>query len=148
MGPNDVELDAAACAVIFKALELKAFFTRFGPAEAAKLFPNSALQAVAHNARLVEEGQKGRDLFVVCAGKVSIFRSGDGEPEFLATMGPAQVFGEIGLLDGVRVASAVATGAGCRVFRLAHEDVERLLDHDARLAAHLKALARERLGAP
>ncbi len=141
----DIKLDPADCAVVYKALGLKSFFSKFGPDEAAKLFPNSRLETAAHNARLIEEGQKGRDLFVVISGKISIFRSSEGEPAFLATLGPGKVFGEIGLLDGVRVASAVSTGQS-KIFRLAHEDVERLLEHDARLAAHLKALASERLG--
>ena len=55
------------------------------------------------------EGDTGRDMFIICAGKISIWRENAGHRLELATLSAGESFGEMGLVDvGKRSAGAHA----------------------------------------
>ncbi|HEY7737434.1 MAG TPA: MFS transporter [Candidatus Limnocylindria bacterium] len=87
------------------------------------LSPASLEQAANHLARLrvtpgevvVRQGDPADRFFHILDGRFEVTQTKDpgSAPRFLRTLGPDEVFGEIGLLDGVpRTATVTATGEG------------------------------------
>jgi MFS family permease len=87
------------------------------------LSPASLEQAARHLARVkvtpgevvVRQGDPADRFFHILDGSFEVTQAKDpgGSPRFLRTLGPDDVFGEIGLLDGVpRTATVTATGEG------------------------------------
>ena len=138
-------LDAEFVATLYRVLRLDGFFPEFTVELAAKVFPRSGLYAYASQAHVLEQGEEGRDLYIVRSGKVSISQTFGSAGAELTVLGPGDVFGEIGLIkDGVRRATATAT-VDSAVYCLAFADVQYLLKNNPALGAHLQALATVRL---
>jgi CRP-like cAMP-binding protein len=141
--PPQLPVDEATAQAVFKAFQLEGFFPEFSAELCSKVFPRSGVHQFPPSAVLIEQGERGRDLFLVLGGAVSVSRA-PGKVD--ARVGPGTVLGEIALLaDGVRTATASAD-APTVVYRLAYEDVGYLLKNNPALAEHLKTLARERTG--
>jgi CRP/FNR family cyclic AMP-dependent transcriptional regulator len=77
---------------------------------------------------LFTEGDRARDMFILLAGNVSIYkRLPDGREECLATLVPGALVGELALIDGQpRSASARVTGGPASLIALARDDFDRL----------------------
>ncbi|MDD5629075.1 MAG: cyclic nucleotide-binding domain-containing protein [Elusimicrobia bacterium] len=128
------------------ALRLESFFPEFRAIHVDKCFPRSGLYAYPDGYHVVEQGERGRDIYVIYSGWVEIVQSLGSAGAGLARLGPGDILGEIALLrDGVRVATAVA-GGQAQIFRLVFADNQYLLQHNPALCQHLAALAAERLG--
>lgn len=142
--PGLLPVDEATAEAVAAGLKLDGFFPEFSAELCSKVFPRSGVLHYRAGEALIREGDKGRDLFIILAGDVSIRR---GQPAVEAgRLSHGGLIGEIALLtDGVRSASAVAA-TPVFAFRLAVEDVGYLLQHNPALAAHLDALARGRRG--
>jgi CRP-like cAMP-binding protein len=90
-------------------------------------------------ATLVREGDYSNDMVAIESGTADVLK---GE-ETVGTLGPGDVFGEIGVLEGeLRMATVVASSP-MRLIRLTVWDVKRL-PHDTRERPH--ALVEERRG--
>lgn len=138
-------VDASVAALLYKTLKLEGFFPEFEPEHVPKLFPKSGLYIYAPDAVIVEQGETGRDLFVVYEGALRVKRSSDGSEQTLATLGPGELLGEIALVrDCPRTATVVAV-AQAQVFRLAFPDLQYLLKNNAALGEHLRGLAEQRM---
>ncbi len=77
---------------------------------------------------LFHEGERAREMFVVLAGKVSIYKKlPNGREECLATLGPGALLGELSVIDGLpRSASARASGGNATLLVLGREDFDHL----------------------
>jgi len=92
---------------------------------------------------LFEEGEPGRTLYLVLAGKVKLgTTSGDGRESLLAVLGPGEMFGELSLFDpGPRMSTATAI-TDARVAGLGQEALRPWLTGRPEVAeALLQALA-------
>ena len=128
-------------------LRLESFFPEFRASHLAKVFPRSGLYSYPDGSHVVEQGEQGRDIYIIYTGWVEILQSLGSAAADLARLGPGNIVGEIALLrDGVRVATAVA-GGEAQIFRLVFEDMQYLLQNNPPLCEHLRALAAKRLGA-
>ena len=128
-------------------LRLESFFPEFRVSHIGKCFPRSGLYVYPNGCHVVEQGDRGRDLYIIYTGGVEILQSLGSAAADLARLGPGDILGEIALLrDGVRVATAVA-GGEAQIFRLVYEDMQYLLQNNLPLCEHLRALAAKRLGA-
>lgn len=137
--PNDSE-----AAVIARALRLESFFPEFTGEQCAKLFPRSGIGVYAAGEFVIEQSERGRDLFVLLEGSISVTLSMGSAGAEVATLGVPALFGEMALLrDGLRTASAVAL-VPTRAFRLMFEDMGYILQNNPLLSAHLENLARQR----
>ncbi|MBI5622690.1 MAG: cyclic nucleotide-binding domain-containing protein [Elusimicrobia bacterium] len=145
MEPFKITVDDEAAGTLGRALRLEGFFPEFTALHAAKVFPHSALWFFPKDHRLIEQGDPGEDVFIICAGSVTITKTfGDAGAE-LAILMAGELFGEIALLKkGARTASVTAA-EDSRIFRLVEQDMAYLLKENASLAQHLRALAEERL---
>jgi CRP-like cAMP-binding protein len=146
-GPVRIVCDDYFAQFLSEALRLESFFPEFRASHIVKCFPRSGLYSYPNGCHVVEQGDQGRDLFIVYTGAVEILRSLGSAAAGLARLGPGEILGEIALLrDGVRMATAVA-GGEAQIFRLVFEDMQYLLQHNPPLCEHLRALAAKRLDA-
>ena len=137
--PSDAE-----AAIIARALRLESFFPEFTGELCSKIFTRSGVGVYAANDLLIEQGESGRDLFVLLDGSVSVTLSMGSAGAEVAMLGESALLGEVALLrDGLRTASAMAL-VPTRAFRLMFEDMGYILDHNPDLAAHLQGLAKQR----
>lgn len=79
---------------------------------------------VASGALIVDQGQTGREAFVVLEGHATVKRNG----RKITTLGPGQMLGELSLLDrGPRTASVIADG-DMTLLRIDQKDFLAVLD--------------------
>ena len=135
---------ASEAAVVARVLRLDSFFPEFTGEQCSKIFPRSGVGAYSADEFVIEQGERGRDLFVLLDGFVSVTISMGSAGAEVATLGAEALLGEVALLrDGLRTASARAI-VPTRAFRLMFEDMGYILQNNPELAAHLQGLARER----
>ena len=137
--PSDADAEAVA-----RALSLESFFPEFNGELCGKIFPRSGVGSYEAGAYVIEQGESGRDLFVILEGSLSVTLSMGSAGAEVAKLGPGALLGEIALLrDGLRTASAVAM-IPTRAFRLLFEDMGYILQNNPDLAVHLQGLAKQR----
>lgn len=99
---------------------------------------------------IVDQGQLGREAFVVLDGEVTVRRAG----RKIASLGPGAVVGELSLLDhGPRTAS-VTCDTDCTLFVLDQRHFQKVIEHHpqiamkllAQLAGHIRRLDRQSFG--
>ena len=139
VAPSDPE-----AALVARVLRLEGFFPEFSGVQCSKIFPRSGVCVYASDELLIEQGETGRDLYVIIEGSVSVSVSMGSAAAEVATLGCEALIGEVALLrDGFRMATARAL-MPTRAFRLMFEDMGYILQHNPELASHLQGLAKER----
>jgi CRP-like cAMP-binding protein len=84
---------------------------------------------------IVEQGQLGREAFIVLDGRVSVKRGG----RKIVTLGPGTVVGELSLLDhGPRTATVVCE-TDCTLFVIDQRHFRGVLEHTPEIAMKLLA---------
>jgi CRP-like cAMP-binding protein len=142
--PDKITLNEGTFTVLRQTFRLAGFSPDLKAEEVSTLFPNSRLFEYAPDEHIIEQDEAGKDLYVLCVGKVNITKTFGSAGMTLATLEQGAVFGEMALLrDGIRVATAVAQ-TRCRVFRIAAQDAEALLKSRPQLGAMLQQLAAQR----
>lgn len=137
--PSDLE-----ATVVARVLRLDSFFPEFTGELCSKIFPRSGVAVYEADEFVIEQGESGRDLFVLLDGSVSVTISMGSAGAEVATLGAEALIGEVALLrDGFRTASARAIVV-TRAFRLMFEDMGYILKNNPELAAHLQGLAQQR----
>ena len=99
---------------------------------------------------LADQGQTGREAFVILAGSVSVRRNG----RKVATLGPGAIVGELSLLDHGPRTATVTCDTDCKVFAISQRHFLAVLDdvptigHKlmASLAARIRELDRQYYG--
>ena len=144
--PQRLPVDEPTAEAVCHAFKLDGFFSEFNAELCAKIFPHSGIVHYRAGEKIVEQGESGRDLFLLLAGEVVVeFRIDELSAE-AGRLGHGAVVGEMALLaDGVRRAT-VACSTPVFAFLLAFEDVGYILENNPALAEHLKAIARVRSG--
>lgn len=102
-------------------------------------------QSFARGQFLFHEGDEGRELYLVSAGRVRICKAGpDGRELTLRMFGPGDLFGEFAVLDGQpRSTSAVAMDP-LEVLAMGRDDFWALVETHTTLMRRLVALLVER----
>ena len=99
---------------------------------------------------IVDQGQTGREAFVLVDGNVTVRRNG----RKVVSLGPGAVIGELSLLDhGPRTASVVCD-TDCTLFVLDQRHFRKVIEHNpqiamkllGRLAGHIRTLDRQSFG--
>jgi len=73
---------------------------------------------------LADQGQTGREAFVILAGSVSVRRNG----RKVATLGPGAIVGELSLLDHGPRTATVTCDTDCKVFVISQRHFLAVLD--------------------
>lgn len=94
---------------------------------------------------VIEEGERGRGLYLILSGQMTVSVKRDAAPVELARLGSGEVFGEISLLTSApTTASVIAESVGELLF-LPREDFDEVLQTYPAVAATLRAMSSERL---
>ncbi|MBK9180282.1 MAG: Crp/Fnr family transcriptional regulator [Acidimicrobiales bacterium] len=119
------------------------------PAELERIAASSTERTLRRSDVLFEEGDEPHELFVVTAGRIAVAnRSPDGRESVLALMEPGDLFGEMGLLDGLGRSAAARALETSRVVAIPYGPVrsvfserpERLWGVVALLARRLRSM--------
>jgi CRP-like cAMP-binding protein len=118
------------------------------PAEALALIARAAqTRQVTRNDVLFRQDDEATELFVVEHGRVAIAaRSDDGRESLMALMEPGDLFGEMGLFDGVRSADARALEPST-VVAIPYGPVRQILEQQPQLLWEIVRLLTARLRA-
>ncbi len=99
----------------------------------------SSETSVSAGKRLVHEGDYSYDLIVIEAGTADVIKGG----EVIGSLGPGDVFGEMGMLSGgKRTADVIATST-MRLITLSKWDLKRI---SSEVSDQLQALVEQRQG--
>ena len=130
---------------ISRALKLDGFFPEFKGEHLTKLFPRSGLFAYPRETPVMQQGEAGRDLFIVYAGSVRVQQAFGSAAAELCTLGPGTLLGEIALVQDCPRTATVVASVDSQIYRLVFQDLLYVLKNNAELAEHLRALALQRL---
>lgn len=104
-------------------------------------------QVLAPGAVVVRQGEPADDFFVVAAGALDVTSSGGraGRPTFVRSLGPGDVFGEIGLLERRPRTATVKATETTTLYRVAGADFLRVVTGGDVAQAAIRELAGDRL---
>ncbi|OGS75757.1 MAG: hypothetical protein A2Z94_01045 [Gallionellales bacterium GWA2_55_18] len=92
-----------------KLLSLAKCFKGFGLDDLRSLLSISSKAIWQAGEDAFAEGSDGRDMYIICSGKVNIWRKNGGKKVILASLSEGESFGEMGLIRGTgRSAGATA----------------------------------------
>ena len=98
-------------------------------------------RAVAAGETIVQKGDPGSEMFVVCRGEAEVI---DGNGKVKATLHEGDIFGEVAvLLSGPRIATVRAKSL-CDLFVLEKNEFTRILREQPQFAQSIMEIARER----
>lgn len=100
---------------------------------------------IAAGVTIVEEGVRGRGLFVLLAGEVDVAKRDDDSKVLLATLGPGDVFGEIALVHDEPTSASVTAATKSTVLFLDREIFDRLVEAVPAIGDYVRDLGEERL---
>lgn len=110
------------------------------------LLDGCPLRRLVEGQRVIEQGSPGEAFFVVCAGRVRVFRTEAGERRDLATLEEGAFFGEMALLSHApRSASVEALGADTQVLEVSAALLKTLSARYPSVARALRKFCRQRL---
>ncbi len=93
--------------------------------------------SVSAGKRLVHEGDYSYDLIVIESGTADVIKGG----EVIGSLGPGDVFGEIGMLSGSKRTADVVATSSMRLITLSKWDLKRI---STEISDQLQALVKER----
>ena len=92
-----------------KLLSLAKCLKGFGLEDLRELLKISSKAIWQPDEHVFDEGSDGRDMYIICSGKVKIWRNNGGRKVSLANLSEGESFGEMGLVRGAgRSAGAIA----------------------------------------
>jgi CRP/FNR family cyclic AMP-dependent transcriptional regulator len=113
-------------------------FTDFGRRDLERLSQLADEVEVPAERRLMEQGDRGTEMFVIASGRVRVERDG----RRINTLGPGDFFGEIALLDGGPRTATVTADEPTRLLVLTHREFHTMMEEFPEVAAEvLNALA-------
>jgi len=83
-----------------KLLSLAKCLKGFGTEDLRDLLKISTKEVWQANELIFDEGSVGRDMYIICSGKVNVWRKNGGEKVKLANLSEGESFGEMGLIRG------------------------------------------------
>ncbi len=107
------------------ALEGSALFLGMSGYQIRKTILISELREHKDGDRLIEQGTMGSSMFLVVSGKLEVVRRSDSGERLIATLGPGEVFGEIGYVRATRRTADVVARGPVSVLRFDHERLEK-----------------------
>jgi CRP-like cAMP-binding protein len=75
--------------------------------------------------RVIKQGTDGRSMYLVVSGQLEVVRVDTDGDHVVATLGPGEVFGEIGYVQATRRTADVRARGAVSVLRFDHERMEK-----------------------
>lgn len=128
-----------------KMLSMSKCFKGFGMEDLKQLLAISTKASWKAGQDIFVEGDPGKDMFIICSGKVSIWRENAGKDLALASLSVGESFGEMGLVDlGKRSAGATAV-EDTLALRISHDRLFAAPDAATKLYRNIAQALAERL---
>jgi alkyl hydroperoxide reductase subunit AhpC len=123
----------------------KVFSDLAGP-ELDSLAERAEKVSVAAGDTIVAEGESADRFYVIVRGEVAVSRrSSEGEEIELATLGPGQFFGEVGILAETRRTATVRAIDDVELLVLSWQEFQDTLEQSDRTGRHFSDIVQERL---
>ena len=106
-------------------LEKSPLFRGMSGYQVRKAILISELREHGAGQRIIEQGTVGRSMYLVVNGRLEVVRIDAGQERRLATLGPGDVFGEIGFVHATHRTADVRTLEPVSLLRFDHERLER-----------------------
>lgn len=116
-------------------------FARCTRAEVAEIASIADELTLPDGKVLMEEGERGREFFVLLEGSAEVRRNG----RKVNTLGPGDFFGEIALVSRAPRTATVKTTSPAQVLVIVDHDFRRLLDQSPRIQLRVLEALAERL---
>ena len=113
---------------------LQMFGSGLTPADLDEVLVDAEVKGVRAGEAVVEEGDEGRDIFVIRSGSMVVEKRLGDKPVFLNYLPAGSFFGEMSLIDGGRRTATVRAAIKSDVIRLNGEAFARLLEKKPQLA--------------
>lgn len=111
----------------------------------ARLAALGSRRTFANGEQLMRQGEEAATLYLILSGEVTVVRehAALSMPVVLASLGPGEVVGEMGLLDGDRRSATVTAAEDTVTAEVGADDVARIVaEHPQIYGALVKVLAR------
>ena len=121
-------------------------FESLGKKATEQLARRAEEQCFKHGTTIIQRGEAGDCMYVIIEGHalVPVFDQ-DGNEQFVAQLGPKQVFGEMALLTGEPRSADVIAATDCRTLCLRREVIDELIAERNDFAQLLTTILGERL---
>src|SRR5580692_2386258 len=87
---------------------------------------------------LLREGGVGDTLYIILAGKVKVFKTGDNQEEIeIALLGQGSIFGEMGVFDGQPNSASIITVEECILLCIGRDRLFEFLNENPAIAITL-----------
>ncbi len=126
-------------------LPLLPLFSDLQPTALAELLRAFESRVVTEGATLIEEGEEGRDAFVVADGVLDVSREERGQRTILAALGPGALFGEMALVSDAPRAASVQARTDAIVMAVSRAKLETLSKKTPEIATRLGEFCRGRM---
>ncbi len=129
----------------FKVLSMSKCFKGFGVEDLKQLLAISSKAFWKAGQDIFLEGDAGRDMFIICSGKVSIWRANAGHDLALASLSVGESFGEMGLVDGGKRSAGARAVEDTLALRICYERLKEAPDAASLLFRNIAKALAERL---
>ncbi len=106
---------------------------------------NTGERTYGRNELIFREGDASDAVYVVMSGRVELSKMGADGPVFLAMLGPAEMFGEMGLFDGGPRSASARASEKTRVKVIPKEEFKNWLQDEPGAAVRVVGMLVERL---
>jgi CRP-like cAMP-binding protein/thioredoxin reductase/ferredoxin-like protein FixX len=117
---------------------LQMFGSGLTPQDLVEVLETAEVKSVRAGEALINEGEEGRDIFVIRQGSMVVQKDIGGKPVFLSYLPAGSYVGEMALLDGGRRTATVRAAVKSEVIRVDGEAFLRLLEKKPDLLARAR----------
>jgi cGMP-dependent protein kinase 2 len=118
---------------------LQMFGSGLTSADLVEVLETAEVEEVRAGAAIINEGEEGRDIFVIRQGSMVVEKSIGGKPVFLSYLPAGSYVGEMALLQGGRRVATVRAAIKSEVIRIDGGVFRRLLDRKPELLARARS---------
>jgi CRP-like cAMP-binding protein len=111
------------------------------PSEVQAIIPLLKTLSVEPGTVLCREGDPGNAMFMIVSGEADIFKG----PQWMAQLGPGEMFGEMALLTGEERSASVIARTPMQLYELDKSDFDGMLTRSPHLASGLSRILARRL---
>jgi cGMP-dependent protein kinase 2 len=118
---------------------LQMFGSGLTPDDLVEVLETAEVKSVRAGEAILNEGEEGRDIFVIRQGSMVVEKSIGGKPVFLSYLPAGSYVGEMALLEGGRRTATVRAAIKSEVIRVGGDAFRRLLDRKPGLLARARS---------
>lgn len=120
-------------------------FSELEPPVLARLLAVQKLKELGAEQKLIEQGEEGREAYLLARGVVNVLRQDASGSTLLAALGPGAVFGEMALVSRAPRGASVVAVEPVQVLVMARDDLEQLAQQEVAIARELGRFCHGRL---